>query len=170
MNRLPSKTYRATRAAVMLAGLAMFMGLAGLAGCASGPVPKQVVLTYESLPEGAQIFEGGQLLGVAPVTRTFKNESNQATVRTPEVTAVWPSGAKQTFFTVLPAGADNVATIERPKAAPGLQADLDHAQKFAGTKGQESQREKDLRAREIARASEKCKIQQATGKGVINDC
>jgi hypothetical protein len=169
MNSLPL-SHRTTRMALLVAGLATFVGLAGLAGCAGGPMSKQAVLTYETLPEGAQIFEGGQLLGVAPVTRTFKNETNQATLRTPEVTAIWPSGAKQTFFTVLPAGADNVATIERPKAAPGLQADLDNAKKFAAAKGQENQREKDLTAREISRASEKCKVQQATGKGVINDC
>jgi len=41
-----------------------------LAGCAGAP-SNEALLTYETVPEGATILEGGQSVGVAPVTRFF---------------------------------------------------------------------------------------------------
>jgi hypothetical protein len=146
------------------------LAFAALLGCASGPISKDAVLTYETLPEGATIYEAGKSVGVAPVTRTYKNDGNVANIKTPEVTAVWPSGAKETYFTFVPAGADRVATIERPKSAPGLQADLDNAKKFVAAKDAEAKRLKESNARDMARASERCKKQQAGGAAVIDDC
>jgi hypothetical protein len=156
------------RATTLLLTVGVFW--AALAGCANPPLTKDAILTYESKPEGATIFEGGQALGTAPVTKTYKNEAKAATIKTPEVTAVWPSGAKETYYTVLPAGADLVATIERPKNAPGLQADLDNAKKFVAAKDAEARRIKESNAREIARNSDRCKTQQATGNAATNDC
>jgi len=144
---------------------------AALAGCAAPQRSKDAMLTYETLPEGATLFEGGQSLGMAPVTRTYKHDGVSTSINTPEVTAVWPSGAKETFFTRLPPGADRVATIERPKGAPGLDADLGHAKKIAADVARNEQRAKDARAREISRASARCRDQQQRG-GVagIDDC
>jgi hypothetical protein len=144
--------------------------LVALTGCANLPQSKDAMLTYESAPEGATIFEGGQSLGVAPVTRSYKHDGKSATIQTPDVTAVWPSGAKAVYFTILPAGADRVATIVRPKAAPGEQTDLDNAKKLALTRERDAQRAKESTARDIARASARCKEQMAKGNLATNDC
>jgi hypothetical protein len=149
---------------------ALVVATLALAACAQLPQVKDALLTYETSPEGAQLFEGGQALGAAPVTRTYKHDGKSETIRTPEVTAVWPSGAKETFFTILPPGADRVATIERPARAPGLQVDLDNAKTFIATKAREAQRIKDLNAREVSRNSARCREQIAKGMVVSDDC
>lgn len=146
------------------------LALATLAGCATPPAPTTALLTYETSPEGAELFEGGKSLGMAPVTRSYKGDGKSATVQTPDVTAVWPSGAKAVYFTNLKLGADDTATIERPKAAPGLQADIEHGRKVALTRERDSQREKENRAREQARASARCKEQMARRTAGIDDC
>jgi hypothetical protein len=144
--------------------------LCALAGCASGPVSKDAMLTYETKPEGAMLFEGTQALGAAPQSRTYKHDGKTASIKTPEVTAIWPSGAKETYYTLVPPGADLMATIERPKNAPNLQADLDNAKKFIAAKAADTRRLKEENAREIARNSERCKNQQTKGGAVIDDC
>lgn len=141
-----------------------------LAGCAASPSPSEALLTYESVPEGAAIIEDGQSIGVAPVTRTYRSDGKSASIRTPDVTAVWPSGAKATFWTMLKVGADQVAEIRRPANAPGLQADLDHAKKFASEKERDAARAKAATARDIARDSARCREQMAKGNAAINDC
>lgn len=142
-----------------------------LSACASGPLVTTSMLTYETKPEGASLYEGGQLIGVAPVTRTYAAEGQAQTIRTPLVTAQWPSGAKESYYTILPLGADRVATIERPAGAPGLQADLDNAQKALAAKAQEAKRDKEAQMREIARNSERCRRQQAgASKAIQDDC
>jgi hypothetical protein len=148
---------------------ALALGLS-LAGCANVPAPTEASLTYESKPLGATIFEGGQSLGVAPVTRTYKQQGTSATIRTPDVTAVWPSGAKSVYYTLLPVGADLQATIERPAGAPGLQADLDNANQVVLASEREKQRNKDALARDMARNSQRCKDQMAKGNLATNDC
>ncbi|MBL8307503.1 MAG: hypothetical protein JNM33_12470 [Rubrivivax sp.] len=145
------------------------LGAAALAGCAQGPAPTTAMLTYVTSPEGATLYEGGKSLGVAPVTRTYSAEAGSNSIRTPEVTAIWPSGAKETFYTFVPVGADRVATIERPPKAPGLQADLDHAKKVAATREQDEARRKEDLARDQARASGRCKAQQAGGSLAVSD-
>lgn len=144
---------------------------ASLAGCAAPPRSKDVMVTYETVPEGANLFEGGRALGPAPVTRTYKHDGVLTSITTPEVTAVWPSGARETFFAILPPGADRVATIDRPKGAPGLETDLAHAKKIAAEVARNEQRAKDARAREISRASARCRDQQQKGSVAgIDDC
>jgi hypothetical protein len=142
-----------------------------LGACAGGPLVTSALLTYESKPEGASLYEGGQLIGVAPVTRTYVAEGKSESIRTPLVTAQWPSGAKETYYTILPLGADRVATIERPAGAPGLQADLDNAKKAIAAREQEAKRSKEASLREIARNSERCRRQQSgASKAVQDDC
>jgi len=143
-----------------------------LAGCGTAIAPTSAKLTYESKPEGAELFEGGKSIGTAPVTRTYSGDGKSDSVRTPEVIAVWPSGAKEGFYTFLKLGSDRVATIERPAAAPGLQADLDNAKKIASAREAEQRRKKEEVARDIARQSDRCKRQQA-GVGPaagVDDC
>jgi len=152
------------------AGVATLALSWALAGCGEMPLANGAMLTYETSPEGAELFEGGKSLGVAPVSRTYKNDGKSASIQTPDVTAVWPSGAKAVYFTLLPVGADRVATIERPTAAPGLQADLDNAKKVALTRQRDAQRSKEDLARDIARASARCKEQMAKGNLATNDC
>jgi hypothetical protein len=154
-----------------------FLGLtllaaAGLAGCAGGLVSQSATLTYETSPEGAALYEGGQPIGSAPVTRTYNGDGKTTSIRTPEVTAVWPSGAKESFYTFIDIGADRVATIERPAKAPGLQADLDNAKKFIAVREKEATRKKEEIAREIARGSDRCREQTARGgpKAGVDDC
>jgi hypothetical protein len=129
------------------------------------------MLTYKSTPDGAEIFEGGKSLGLVPVTRTYNNDGKSNDIRTPDVRAVWPSGAETSFYTYLTVGADRVATLERPANAPGLDGDLDHAKTVAATRQREAERLKDLQKKDIARASDRCKQQQAgNGTAVSDDC
>ena len=141
------------------------------AGCADNPRSKDATLSYETVPVGAVIYEGGQSLGVAPVSRTYKHDGKSTTIQTPDVTAVWPSGAKTVYFTILPLGADRVATIERPPNAQGLQTDLDNAEKLTAATEREAQRIKEALARDIARNSARCKEQMSRGgTAPISDC
>lgn len=141
-----------------------------LAACATAPTTADVTLTYETSPEGATIFEAGQALGPAPVTRTYKNAARAETVRTPDVIAVWPSGARESYYTLLPAGADRVATIERPKNAPNLQADLAHARTVAASKEAQERRLREEQRREQARNSQRCRDQMSKGAAAVSDC
>lgn len=136
-----------------------------LAGCATEPTGAR--LTYETSPAGATIYEGSRSLGVAPVTQSYPAAANGGQIRTPEVTAVWPSGAKTTFWTFLKPGDDNITTLARPANAPNLQADLDNAQKFASTE----ERLKAQLKRDQARASARCQAQSQGGVVAgIDDC
>jgi len=156
------KHLRYTASALLLAAV--------LSGCANAPQSADVVLTYETKPEGAELFEGGKSIGIAPVTRTYRNEAKTETLRTPDVTAVWPSGAREVYYTLLPGGADRVATIERPKNAPGLQADLDNARKIVAAKEAEVRRQREDALRDQARNSQRCKDQMSKGNVATNDC
>jgi hypothetical protein len=129
------------------------------------------MLTYQSVPEGAEIFEGGKSLGTAPVMRTYFGTANSQKITTPDVTAVWPSGAKTSFFTVLPPNADRVATLARPADAPGLQQDVAFAQQLAAKHKLDAQHEADLKRSLIDRASPLCRQEQGNGTlGVAQDC
>jgi hypothetical protein len=144
--------------------------LAALTGCATTP-PTTAMLTYKSVPDGAEIFEGGKSLGLVPVTRTYNSDGKSNNFRTPDVRAVWPSGAETSFYTYLTIGADRIATLERPASAPGLQGDVDHAKTLAATRQREAERLKNLQKKDIARASDRCKQQQAgSSMAVSDDC
>ena len=146
--------------------LAAVATIAVLAGCAD-TAPAGAKLTYETSPAGATIYEGGQSLGIAPVTHSYPAAPNGGQIRTAEVTAVWPSGAKTTFWTFLKPGDDNVTTLARPANAPNLQADLDNAQKYASTE----ERLKAQQARDQKRSSARCQAQQQGGVVAgIDDC
>lgn len=161
------QTYRYWGPALMLAA-----SVAGLSGCASGPASQSAMLTYETTPEGAVLYEGGQVIGTAPVTRTYNGDGKSRTIKTPEVTAIWPSGAKESYYALIEVGTDRKATIERPANAPGLQADLDNAKKFIALREKEAARTKEEIVREMARGSERCKAQMARGgpKAGVDDC
>lgn len=148
------------------------LGLTALLLCAcAATAPPRAQLTYQSVPDGAQIFESDKSLGTVPVTRTYESDGKSSTITTPDVRAVWPSGAQTTYFTILPLGADRVATLERPADAPGLQQDLEHAKQVVAARKQEAQRQHDLQQSDIARASARCKQEQAQGgHGVSDDC
>ena len=141
------------------------LAIAALAGCASTPTGAK--LTYDTSPAGATLYEGGQSLGVAPQMRSYPAADKGGQIRTPEVTAVWPSGAKATFWTFLKAGDDNVTTIARPVNAPNLQVDLDNAKNYASA----AERLKTGLERDQARASARCQAQQKGGLVAgIDDC
>ena len=147
------------------AAFAAVTAIAVLAGCATPP--RGAKLTYETSPVGATLYEGGQSLGVAPVMRSYPGDAAGGSIRTPDVTAVWPSGAKTTFWTYLKVGDDNVTTLSRPANAPNLQADLDNAQKYVSAE----QRLKSQQARDQARASARCQAQTQGGVVAgIDDC
>jgi hypothetical protein len=143
--------------------------LSALLGACS--IPTRAMLTYESVPEGAEIFEGGKSLGPAPVMRTYLGAAGAQKITTPDVTAVWPSGAKTSYFTVLPPNADRVATLARPAGAPGLEQDLAFAQELAAKHKLDAQREADFKKGQIDRASPLCRQEQGQGTlGVAQDC
>ena len=141
-----------------------------LCACAGTP-PRKAMLTYESVPDGAQIFEGDKSLGTVPVTRTYDGDGQSGNITTPDVRAVWPSGAQTTFFTILPVGSDRVAKLERPADAPGLQQDLEHAKQVTAARKQDAERRRQLEQTDINRASARCKQEQAQGtNGLMDDC
>ena len=141
-----------------------------LCACA-GSLPTRATLTYVSVPDGAEIFEGGKSLGTVPVTRTYTSDGKSGTIQTPDVRAVWPSGAQTTYFTLLPAGSDDrVATLQRPADAPGLQQDLEHAKQVVAARKRDAARNRDFQQSDINRASARCKQEQAQGaRGGLND-
>ena len=148
-----------------IAALAAATAIAVLAGCATPP--RGAKLTYETSPAGATLYEGGQSLGVAPVMRSYPGDAAGGPIRTPDVTAVWPSGAKTTFYTFLKPGDDNVTTLTRPANAPNLQADLDNAQKYQS----EEERRKANMLRDQARSSARCQAQMQNGGAAgVDNC
>jgi hypothetical protein len=150
---------------------AVTVTLATLMGCAAAVAPTSALLTYETNPDGATLYEAGQAIGQAPVTRTYPATAPQQPIRTPLVTAVWPSGAKESYYTILPLGSDRVATIERPSSAPGLATDTEHAKKIALTRSAEERRRLAQAQRDQRRSSERCKQQQSgASKAVEDDC
>ncbi|MCK9686458.1 hypothetical protein [Scleromatobacter humisilvae] len=142
--------------------------LLSLAGCASGP--GVAILTYETQPAGATLYEGGQAIGVAPQERRYSGDPQTGAVRTPEVTAVWPSGAKTTFWTNLHVGDDRVTTLQRPSNAPNLALDQDNAAKFTDQAKRDEARAKASLMTDQARNSARCKVQQQTGHVGVDDC
>ena len=147
---------------------AALVSLLALAGCASGPGIAR--LTYETMPAGATLYEGGQSIGVAPVMRRYTADVQTGAVRTPEVTAVWPSGAKTTFWTNLNVGDDRVTTLLRPASAPNLALDEANAAKVTDEARREQAHAKASVMSDQARGSARCKAQQQSGHGVLDDC
>ena len=74
---------------------------AALLGACAATAPRKAMLTYQSVPDGAQIYEGDKSLGMVPVTRTYDSDGTSGSITTPDVRAVWPSGAQTTYFTIL---------------------------------------------------------------------
>ena len=88
----------------------------------------QAQLTYRTSPPGATIYEGELSWGLAPQTRLYRSITGTKIARTKEVTAVWPSGAKTTYFTDLPIdGRAFEVTISRPLDTPGIDKDWEWA-------------------------------------------
>lgn len=140
------------------------------AGCATTSVP-QAMLTFETQPVGATLYEGGVAIGQEPVTRTYRGEPGAKTIRSPDVTAVWPSGAKAVFWTVLRPGADEVALIERPAQAAGLDKDQAHAAQVTAVRLQAASREAQQIKKDAARNSARCQQQMQSGVGSpIDNC
>lgn len=149
---------------VVLAALA-----AAFAGCATTGA-RTAMLTYDSSPAGATIYEGGKALGVAPVSRTYDFAEGVNTIATPEVTAVWSSGAKATYWTNLPVRTDLAATIERPTGVPGLDKDLAAAGPIMEERAREAERLKEDNRRTMARDSARCRDQMQKGTVATSDC
>ena len=142
--------------------------LLALAGCASGP--SVALLTYETAPAGATLYEAGQSIGVAPVTRRYAGDPQTGAVRTPDVVAVWPSGAKTSFWTNLHVGDDRVTTLQRPANAPNLALDQENAAKVADQAARDDARAKASLMTDQARGSARCKAQQQSGHVGVDDC
>lgn len=144
-------------------GMALAASIVLVAGCATTPprATNEASLTYETSPAGAHLFEGGQDLGEAPVTRTYRAEAGNQRITTPDVTAVWPSGAKTTYFTYIDVGADLVATLVRPADAAGREADEANAKKVEARRKAEGQ---------SGHMSARCQAQVAAGGSSIADC
>ncbi len=103
-----------------LIALSLLFGL--LAGCASMYAPGTDKITINSVPEGAKVFDGANLLGTTPLTHTFKRETFQKktlSVRkegyqsqelqlgtTLETTSLWNFGFITTTFGVTSWGID----------------------------------------------------------------
>jgi hypothetical protein len=148
-----------------LVGLSVLLALAG---CASGP--SVALLTYETAPAGATLYEAGQSIGVAPVTRRYPGDPQTGMVRTPDVVAVWPSGAKTSFWTNLHVGDDRITTLQRPANAPNLALDQDNAAKLTDQAKRDAARAQSSLMTDQARGSARCKAQQQSGHVGNDDC
>ena len=51
------------------------MGFVFLYGCASMYAPSSDTITIDSIPQGAEVYDGSKLLGVTPMTHTFKRDT-----------------------------------------------------------------------------------------------
>lgn len=142
---------------------------AAFTGCATTG-PRTAMLTYDSKPAGATIYEGGKALGVAPVSRTYEFADGVNSIATPEVTAVWTSGAKATYWTNLPVRADLNATIDRPDGVPGLDKDIAAAGPIMEERAREAERLKEDNRRTMARDSARCRDQMQKGTVATSDC
>ena len=142
---------------------------AGLFGCAAPGPKSQAMLTYESNPLGATLYEGGVSIGVAPVTRTYSTDGKTDIITTPDVTAVWASGAKASYFTNIRVGADLVATIERPSTAAGMERDMAVAKPLFEEKERARQAKLEADKRVIARDSAKCQESMASGNATAQN-
>jgi hypothetical protein len=150
--------------------LALLLSLSAVfAGCATTG-PRTAMLTYDSNPAGATIYEGGKSLGIAPVTRTYEFGESASSIATPEVTAVWTSGAKATYWTNLSVRADLAATIDRPLNAPGLDKDQAAAKPLLEQRARDAERLKEENMRETARNSSRCREQMQKGNVATSDC
>lgn len=141
-----------------------------LLGACAGTAPRKALLTYRSVPDGAEIFEGDKSLGTVPVTRSYPSDGKSDTITTPDVRAVWPSGAQTTYFTIVPVGSDRVATIERPANAPGLQQDQEHGKQVADARKRDAERNRQFQQTAINEVSARCLQEQAQGSKVADDC
>ena len=142
---------------------------AAFAGCATTG-PRTALLTYDSNPAGATIYEGGKPLGIAPVTRTYEFGESASSIAAPEVTAVWTSGAKASYWTNLSVHADLAATIDRPANVPGLDKDMAAAKPLLEQREREALRLKEENMRETARNSSRCREQMQKGNVATSDC
>ena len=150
--------------------LALLVSLSAVfAGCATTGA-RTSMLTYETNPAGATIYEGGKSLGIAPVTRTYEYTESVSRIATPEVTAVWTSGAKATYWTNLDVHADLAATIERPVSTPGLDQDLAAAKPLLEQRARDAEKLKQDNLRTLARDSARCRDQMQKGNVASNDC
>ncbi|MES2153028.1 MAG: hypothetical protein V4508_24890 [Pseudomonadota bacterium] len=141
-----------------------------LFGCAAPPAARdEAMLTFETKPAGAVLYEGKLAIGTAPVTRTYKTNGKSSTITTPEVTAVWASGAKTSFWTYVEAGADRVAVLERPAGAPNIEKDLAVAGEISAAKAEKEKNEARETTHEMTRNSAKCMTQRSKGSA-SGDC
>lgn len=100
-----------------------------LCGCAS-----KLLVTYNSDPPCASIYEGGRLIGMAPVILSYDvtDENKKVGVMNlSPVTARWVSGAQCDTGSIKADinryGNKQSLTLVRPAGAPNVQADADYA-------------------------------------------
>lgn len=112
---------------VAIAGLCAF-----LSGC-STLSNKEALVTFETQPPGALLYDGDRAVGVAPKTARIKFKDGSQVAREKAVTAVWPSGATATVSATARAGTKTTIVISRPIDAPGLDIDLANANQLDQT-------------------------------------
>jgi hypothetical protein len=154
----------------MRSAIAASLAALFLTACATAPVTT-ALLTFETNPPGAKLYEGQVLLGDEPITKSYRVAEGANTVRTPEVTAVWPSGAKASFWTILSRGADEAAVIERPATATGLDKDNERAKVVMEARRKGEQKSAQQLRSDMARQSARCREQLASGVGAaVSSC
>lgn len=94
--------------------------------------PNLLAVSIYSQPEGAILYQESTALGMAPRRLNYQltpAEKQAGEVNAKTITAIWPSGAKETIKPkyYLTTGLNQYFTISRPMDAPGLEQDLTHA-------------------------------------------
>lgn len=114
-----------------------------LVGCATSLKPNQVLITFNSEPPGAMIYDGEKAWGIAPIKLVFS--ANEYVMRAGYADqngfyAMWPSGAKSKKGGRVNVGQGSQQfTFSRPSDAPGLDKDLTYAAQLRQIEASEEQ-------------------------------
>lgn len=150
--------------------LSMFAISVFVSGCATPEPSTRAQITYDTKPEGATLYENGVKLGVAPQTRQYQALNGSKTITTPDIVAVWASGAKASYFTYLKVGDDVDAEISRPSGVPGLDQDEEIAKPLFANKAAAKVAAKEQALKDQIRDSDGCKRQRALQLGLDPNC
>ncbi len=150
--------------AMVAAGAALM-----LVGCATPneaqPIPaNKARLTVVSDPPGARVSGEGKHYGDAPFVSTWTLEPGRTFPQTtPELTAVWVSGAYATAKIRIPKGGESFNYVFKRPDVPGIEQDLQHARRLAAA--QQSAQQAQQRENSQAGAAALLQILGAAAEG-----
>ena len=110
-------------------------------GCATTNTPKQYVIEFDSVPQGASLICGSKNFGYTPVQLYFDESIKEnPSLDLTHCTANWASGAKVDYGVAPIANfPDGMRAIEERPAGPGYAQDAEFALKVKNMQAQQRQ-------------------------------